>query len=213
MDYNDEDSLYAVYKIVLIGDSGVGKTNIVSRYTDDTFELETKSTIGVEFRTRTIHFDKKTIKLQIWDTAGQERYRAITSAYYRGALGIILAFDLTNNQSFQHLSNWLEEVYKNIDNTIIIIIGNKSDMKYLRTVKTEDGINFAKQNNCAYMETSALNGNNIVQVYEYLATAIMEKSLQTFPMLEDDSYDIITPSSNIIINPNLNTKKNKSCCN
>ena len=130
--------------MVLIGDSGVGKSNLLSRFTRNEFNLDSKSTIGVEFATRSIQIDNKTIKAQIWDTAGQERYRAITSAYYRGAVGALLVYDISKSLSFENVTRWLKELRDHADsNIVIMLVGNKTDQRHLRAVPTEDGKNFA----------------------------------------------------------------------
>ena len=130
--------------VVLIGDSGVGKSNLLSRFTRNEFNLDSKSTIGVEFATRSIQIDGKTIKAQIWDTAGQERYRAITSAYYRGAVGALLVYDIGKSSSFENVSRWLKELRDHADsNIVIMLVGNKTDKRHLRAVSTEDGKAFA----------------------------------------------------------------------
>jgi Ras-related protein Rab-11A len=130
--------------VVLIGDSGVGKSNLLSRFTRNEFNLDSKSTIGVEFATRSIQIDNKTIKAQIWDTAGQERYRAITSAYYRGAVGALLVYDISKSLSFENVTRWLKELRDHADsNIVIMLVGNKTDQRHLRAVPTEDGKQFA----------------------------------------------------------------------
>ncbi|KAJ8503750.1 hypothetical protein OPV22_004636 [Ensete ventricosum] len=129
-----------LFKIVLIGDSGVGKSNILSRFTRNEFCLDSKSTIGVEFATKTLQIEGKTIKAQIWDTAGQERYRAITSAYYRGAVGALLVYDITKKQTFDNVRRWLRELRDHADsNIVIMMVGNKSDLHHLRAVSEDDG--------------------------------------------------------------------------
>ena len=121
--------------VVLVGDSGVGKSNLLSRFTRNEFSLETKSTIGVEFATRSIQVGGKTIKAQIWDTAGQERYRAITSAYYRGAVGALLCYDIAKSVTYKNVKRWLTELRENAaENIVIMLVGNKSDLKHLREV-------------------------------------------------------------------------------
>merc|ERR1719158_1486425 len=129
-----------LFKVVLIGDSGVGKSNLLTRFTRDEFKSDSKSTIGVEFATQTIQVDKKNIKAQIWDTAGQERYRAITSAYYRGAVGALLVYDITREVSFEDVKSiWLQELRTHADEKIVImLVGNKSDLRHLRHVTTEE---------------------------------------------------------------------------
>lgn len=130
--------------MVLIGDSGVGKSNLLLRFTKNDFLMESKSTIGVEFATRTLKVAGKTIKAQIWDTAGQERYRAITSAYYRGAVGALLVYDITKKQTFDNTERWLSELREHADDDIVILlVGNKSDLRHIRAVSTEEGSAFA----------------------------------------------------------------------
>ncbi|RYF38676.1 MAG: GTP-binding protein [Cytophagaceae bacterium] len=130
--------------MVLIGDSGVGKSNLLSRFTRNEFNLDSKSTIGVEFATRSIQVDAKTIKAQIWDTAGQERYRAITSAYYRGAVGALLVYDISKHQTYENVTRWLKELRDHADsNIVIMLVGNKSDLRHLRAVPTEEAKQFA----------------------------------------------------------------------
>lgn len=129
---------------MLIGDSGVGKSNLLSRFTRNEFNLDSKSTIGVEFATRSIQVDSKTIKAQIWDTAGQERYRAITSAYYRGAVGALLVYDISKHQTYENVTRWLKELRDHADaNIVIMLVGNKSDLRHLRAVPTEEAKAFA----------------------------------------------------------------------
>uniref|UniRef100_A0A8D2KT98 Ras-related protein Rab-25 n=1 Tax=Varanus komodoensis TaxID=61221 RepID=A0A8D2KT98_VARKO len=131
-------------EVVLIGDSGVGKSNLLSRFTRNEFNLESKSTIGVEFATRSIQVDSKTVKAQIWDTAGQERYRAITSAYYRGAVGALLVYDIAKYLTYENAERWLKELQDHADTSIVImLVGNKSDLRHLRAVPTDEAKSFA----------------------------------------------------------------------
>ncbi|MGH0121355.1 UNVERIFIED_CONTAM: hypothetical protein FKN15_032998 [Acipenser sinensis] len=130
--------------VVLIGDSGVGKTNLLSRFTRNEFNLESKSTIGVEFATRSINVEGKTVKAQIWDTAGQERYRAITSAYYRGAVGALLVYDIAKHLTYENGERWLKELRDHADsNIVIMLVGNKSDLRHLRAVPTDEAKAFS----------------------------------------------------------------------
>jgi Ras-related protein Rab-11A len=139
-----ETDRYPNIAVVLIGDSGVGKSNLLSRFTRNEFNLDSKSTIGVEFATRSIQVDAKTIKAQIWDTAGQERYRAITSAYYRGAVGALLVYDISKHQTYENVTRWLKELRDHADsNIVIMLVGNKSDLRHLRAVPTEEAKQFA----------------------------------------------------------------------
>ncbi|TRY68811.1 hypothetical protein TCAL_09620 [Tigriopus californicus] len=160
--------------LVLIGDSGVGKSNLLSRFTRNEFNLESKSTIGVEFATRSIQVDGKTIKAQIWDTAGQERYRAITSAYYRGAVGALLVYDIAKHLTYENVERWLRELRDHADaNIVIMLVGNKSDLRHLRAVPTDEAKAFAEQNNLSFIETSALDSTNVETAFHNILTGKM----------------------------------------
>lgn len=162
-----------VFKVVLIGDSAVGKSQLLARFARNEFSLDSKATIGVEFQTRTLQVDQRTIKAQIWDTAGQERYRAVTSAYYRGAVGAMLVYDITKRQSFDHMARWLEELRAHADkNLVIMLIGNKSDLGTLRVVPTEDAKEFAARESLFFMETSALEATNVENAFRTALTEI-----------------------------------------
>ncbi|KAG7272127.1 hypothetical protein CRUP_021987 [Coryphaenoides rupestris] len=142
---NRDDEYDFLFKVVLIGDSGVGKSNLLSRFTRNEFNLESKSTIGVEFATRSLQVDGKMIKAQIWDTAGQERYRAITSAYYRGAVGALLVYDIAKHLTYENVERWLKELRDHADNNIVImLVGNKSDLRHLRAVPTDEARAFSE---------------------------------------------------------------------
>lgn len=151
-----------LFKLLLIGDSGVGKSCLLLRFADDNFTDSYISTIGVDFRFRTITIDKKTVKLQIWDTAGQERFRTITSAYYRGADGIIMVYDVTSAESFEHVEEWLSEVdrYAN-ENTSKLLVGNKADLVDLKQVQEETATRFAEKLGISFLETSAKTATNV----------------------------------------------------
>ncbi len=151
-----------LFKLVLIGDSGVGKSNLLSRFTRNEFLYESKSTIGVEFATRNVSIEAKTVKAQIWDTAGQERYRAITSAYYRGAVGALLVFDITKRATYDNVDRWLKELREHADQDIVImLVGNKTDQPHLRGVTTAEAQQKAREFKLNYFETSALSGDNV----------------------------------------------------
>lgn len=164
--YRADDDYDYLFKVVLIGDSGVGKSNLLSRFTKDEFSLESKSTIGVEFATRTIHVADKVVKAQIWDTAGQERYRAITSAYYRGAVGALLVYDVTRQTTLENAARWLKELRDHTDSAIVImLVGNKADLRHLRAVTVEEAKEFAEKENTFFMETSALESTNVESAF------------------------------------------------
>ncbi|KAJ3693187.1 hypothetical protein LUZ60_008667 [Juncus effusus] len=164
--FGDNQRLDYVFKVVMVGDSAVGKSQLLARFVRNEFSLESKATIGVEFQTKTLMIDHKNVKAQIWDTAGQERYRAVTSAYYRGAVGAMLVYDISNPHSFSHIPHWLAELRSNADKNItIILIGNKSDLNSLRGVQTEDAKRFAVEENLFFMETSALETTNVESAF------------------------------------------------
>ncbi|KAK9217327.1 hypothetical protein WN943_005954 [Citrus x changshan-huyou] len=177
----DEEYDY-LFKVVLIGDSGVGKSNLLSRFTRNEFCLESKSTIGVEFATRTlqkirtVELDGKTIKLQIWDTAGQERFRTITSSYYRGAHGIIIVYDVTGMESFNNVKQWLNEIdrYAN-DSVCKLLVGNKCDLVVNKVVDTRTAKAFADELGIPFLETSAKDAINVEQAFLTMAGEIKKK--------------------------------------
>lgn len=179
---NGDEKIDYVYKVVVIGDSAVGKTQVLSRFTRNEFCFDSKSTIGVEFQTRTVAIQSKVVKAQIWDTAGQERYRAVTSAYYRGALGAVLVYDITKRQSFDHVARWVEELRVHADNSIVIaLIGNKVDLEDKREVPSEDAVEFAESQGLYFFETSALTGDNVEAAFfkllEEIYSVVSKKTL------------------------------------
>lgn len=170
-----DDDYDFLFKVVLIGDSGVGKSNLLSRFTRNEFTLESLSTIGVEFATKTIKCEGKTVKAQIWDTAGQERYRAITSAYYRGAVGALLVYDISKHGTFENVERWLNELRDHADsNIVVMLVGNKSDLRYLRSVTTEEATSFAANHNLAFIETSALDSTGVDTAFTRMLTELFK---------------------------------------
>ncbi|GAU88153.1 hypothetical protein RvY_00901 [Ramazzottius varieornatus] len=159
--------------LVKVGDSGVGKTNILSRFARNEFTLDSKSTIGVEFATRSLQIDGKVVKAQCWDTAGQERYRAIGSAYYRGALGALVVYDITKHASYDNCRKWLRELKEHTEGKVVImLIGNKSDLRHLRAVQVEEAKAYAESEQISFMETSALEATNIDHAFQNVLTEI-----------------------------------------
>ncbi|CAL5050157.1 unnamed protein product [Urochloa decumbens] len=151
-----------VFKIVVIGDSAVGKTQLLGRFTRDEFFLDSKSTIGIEFQTRTVDIARRRVKAQIWDTAGQERYRAVTSAYYRGALGAMLVYDVTRRHTFEHAARWVDELRAHADKSIVVmLIGNKADLAGGRAVAADEAAAFAEEQGLFFSEASALSGGRV----------------------------------------------------
>uniref|UniRef100_A0A7N1A4E3 Uncharacterized protein n=1 Tax=Kalanchoe fedtschenkoi TaxID=63787 RepID=A0A7N1A4E3_KALFE len=163
--YDDHECDY-LFKAVLIGDSAVGKSNLLSRFARDEFRLDSKPTIGVEFAYRNVKIGDAVVKAQIWDTAGQERFRAITSSYYRGALGAILVYDITRKSTFDNLKKWLWELREHSSpGTVIVLVGNKSDLTHSREVSEEEGKKFAEAESLCFMETSAMENVNVEEAF------------------------------------------------
>lgn len=220
---NAEDFDY-LFKIVLIGDSAVGKSNLLSRFAKNEFNIESKPTLGVEFACRTIVAENKHIKVQIWDTAGQERYKAITTAYYRGAVGALLVYDITRTNSFENVGRWLEELREHASPDLeVMLVGNKCDLKNLRCVKTEDARAFAEQDNLQFIETSAMDNKNVEDAFKALINKIYQglkrksgESLDTSTMMDKEGG--MSVDYKLKVSQKENAKKakekenNDSCC-
>ena len=172
----DDDNYDLIFKIVLIGDSGVGKTNILSRFINNEFSLTTQATVGVEFGSKIIKKGEKLIKLQIWDKAGQERYKSITSAYYKGSKGAFVVYDISRKSTFDNVDKWIDELKNHgSEDVFIMLVGNKSDLKDKREISEEDVQKKAQLYNVAFCETSALEGKNIEYAFESLINEITKK--------------------------------------
>lgn len=166
-----------LFKLLLIGDSGVGKSCLLLRFSDDTYSETYISTIGVDFKIRTIKLDGKHIKLQIWDTAGQERFRTITSSYYRGAHGIIIVYDVTDSKSFANVQFWLDEVAKYADQNVCrLLVGNKCDLVSKREVSKEVAQNFADKVSITLIEASAKESQNVEEAFVNMAKTIAQNA-------------------------------------
>ncbi|KAK4801146.1 hypothetical protein SAY86_021633 [Trapa natans] len=208
-----------VFKVVLIGDSAVGKSQILSRFARNEFSLDSKATIGVEFQTRTLVIEHKSVKAQIWDTAGQERYRAVTSAYYRGAVGAMLVYDITRRQSFDHIPRWLEELRSHADKNIaIMLVGNKTDLEKQRAISTDDAKEFAEKEGLFFLETSALNASNVESAFFTVLTEIFNvvnrKSLAAGDRQVNGNPVSLSGKKIIVPGPaqEITAKSKMSCC-
>lgn len=166
-----------LFKFILIGDSTVGKTCVLTRFVDGWFKAESDPTIGVEFGSKVLKCKSGvTVRLQVWDTAGQESFRSITRSYYRGAIGALLVYDITNANSFENLPSWLKDSLDATNQNIgIVLVGNKSDLETEREVNKEVAKNFAKENNLLFLETSAKNGTNVEKIFQILSEQILAK--------------------------------------
>jgi len=188
---------------LLIGDSGVGKSCLLLRFADDTYTESYISTIGVDFKIRTVELDGKTIKLQIWDTAGQERFRTITSSYYRGAHGIIVVYDVTDVESFNNVKQWLHEIDRYASESVNkLLVGNKSDLASKRAVSFEARKEFADSLGIEFVETSAKNATNVEKAFMAMSSQIKQK-MKTQPSKDP---------KNTKINPGSSVNQNKGGC-
>jgi len=167
-------------KVVIVGDSHVGKSSLLVRFADQTFTLGHKGTIGVDFRFRTLVSAKRVVKLQIWDTAGQERFRTMTSAYYRGAAGFVVCFDLTVRDSFDAISSWLEELeaYRENGRSVVVLCGTKADMHHERMVERDEVDALGKRLGLAYFETSSKNDVNVEELFLELTKEMVARRKQ-----------------------------------
>ncbi|RXG70036.1 Ras-related protein Rab-11B [Armadillidium vulgare] len=169
---NRDDEYDYLFKVVLVGDCGVGKTNLLSRFIRNEFDVESEVTF-CEYVNKSFEIDGKTIKAQIWNTAGLERYRAITSAYYRGAVGALLVYDIAKHLTYQNVERWLRELRDDADqNIVIMLVGNKSDLRHLRSVPMEEAKAFAEKNGLSFIETSALDSTNVETAFHNILTEI-----------------------------------------
>jgi len=168
-----------LFKLVLVGDSGVGKTSLLTQFISEEAAVQPQPTIGLEFHCKTLYLPSGVrVRAQVWDTAGQEKYRAITTAHYRRAAGVLIVFDLTSQVSYQHVKTWLEQLYEVLPrDTPILLIGNKRDLSALRQVSKEVAQSFAEDNSLLYIETSALKTSSVQSAFATLIDAMHQKQV------------------------------------
>jgi len=189
-------------KLLIIGDSGVGKTCFLLRFSDDNFTASHLTTIGIDFKLKTIEVDGKTIKLQIWDTAGQERFRTITQTYYKGAMGIILAYDCTDENSFNNIRNWVQQIKMHANEDVAkVLIGNKCDRPD-KKISAEQGEALARELGIKFFETSAKTNVNVNETFNFIAKEIKDKRLG----------EALGTTGNIRVTNAQPTGKKKGCC-
>ncbi|XP_048248526.1 ras-related protein Rab-37-like isoform X5 [Haliotis cracherodii] len=199
----DEDSDTTEYKVMLIGDSGVGKTCLLVRFKDGTFLSGSFiSTVGIDFRNKVVDVEGTKVKLQIWDTAGQERFRSITHAYYRDAHALLLLYDVTNKASFDNIRAWLAEINEYAqEDVVIMLLGNKADIAGERVIRREDGERLAREYGVAFMETSAKTGMNVELAFMAVARDLKMKKTRRPNEPKFNVADYVEQE-----------KKNASCC-
>ena len=208
-----------LFKVVIIGDSGVGKSSLLTRYTVDRFDLEAKSTIGVEFAARNVTVDGKVVRAQVWDTAGQERYRAITSAYYRGAAGALVVFDITKRDTFDNAAKWLCEL-RNYNAPaapgVVMLVGNKRDLRHLRAVSTEEATAFADKERLVYIETSALSSTGVEEGFSQLLTAVYHSNSRNVRLTAAATERALPTTTTLTLTPTptgaRRTPRRRACC-
>uniref|UniRef100_A0A8C9AQE6 Ras-related protein Rab-13 n=1 Tax=Prolemur simus TaxID=1328070 RepID=A0A8C9AQE6_PROSS len=182
-----------LFKLLLIGDSGVGKTCLIIRFAEDNFNNTYISTIGIDFKIRTVDIEGKKIKLQVWDTAGQERFKTITTAYYRGAMGIILVYDITDEKSFENIQNWMKSIKENASAGVErLLLGNKCDMEAKRKVQKEQADKLAREHGIRFFETSAKSSMNVDEVRPIPLKQMKDRLLQTFPRFSEQKKNVNT---------------------
>ncbi|CAB3402191.1 unnamed protein product [Caenorhabditis bovis] len=166
-----------LFKLLIIGDSGVGKSSLLLRFADNTFSENYITTIGVDFKIRTMDIDGQKIKLQIWDTAGQERFRTITSTYYRGTHGVVVVYDVTNGESFGNVKRWLLEIENNCDTVQKVLVGNKCEAESQRVVLESDARSYADSMNIKFFETSAKEDRNVEPMFQCITRLVLNAKL------------------------------------
>ena len=198
------------YKIVIIGDQHVGKTSILSKYKYETIEENYAPTVGIDFLTKNVFLEDKTIRLIMWDTAGQERFKSLIPSYLKNAHSIILTFDITSKNSFNSLNKWLEDIKNNVqDSVFIVLCGNKIDLNNKRQVNFEDAQKFAKDNDLVYIETSAITGDGIKKLFDLITKSFYDGGISIGNESQVNERSIVLQPNNNVIDEG-NNKKN--CC-
>ena len=201
-----EEDYDFIFKVLLLGNSDVGKSSLILRYVDQTWSDTFVPTIGVDFKVKSLEIDDKKIKMQIWDTAGQERFRNVISSYFRGSHGVFVIYDITNRDSFKNLECWLSEIEKNANQNILkILVGNKNDLEDDREIKTEEGQAFANRNGMQFMETSAKMNVNVNEAFEALAKLMIQFNSENKPVLNKNE-------NKKLISSGKDLKTQKKCC-
>ncbi|KAI9305221.1 GTP-binding protein ypt1, partial [Cunninghamella echinulata] len=197
-----------LFKLLLIGDSGVGKSCLLLRFADDTYTESYISTIGVDFKIRTIELEGKTVKLQIWDTAGQERFRTITSSYYRGAHGIIVVYDVTDQDSFNNVKQWLNEIERYAAEGVNkLLVGNKSDLTDKKVVGTDQAKELSEDLKIPLLETSAKDATNVEQAFLTMAKQIKDKMGSTIQQQQQQKSTVRVGQG-----ASIEQKQSSGCC-
>ena len=207
----DDDNYELMVKVVIVGDSGVGKTNIMSKYLKNEFHEDSKATVGVEFGSKQFNIQGHQVKAQIWDTAGQERYKAITSAYYKGAKGAFIVYDISRKNTFDSISRWVSDITATADKKItLILIGNKSDLEDQRQVTKEQGEEKAKEFGLAFLETSASSGDNLEKAFSLMINEVYKKCQEDIVGETEDN--VVDQGKDITLDKAKGKPDKKKCC-
>ena len=205
---NSEQEAQIVLKLLLLGDSSVGKTSIIIKYISNKFMDTNIATLGVDYMDKTVDYNNLKVFLQIWDTSGEEKFRSITRNFYRNADGLLVVFDLTCKESFNHVKNWINEAKEHKNDIKTILVGNKLDLEDEREVDKETALKFAEKNNLKYLETSAKNGKNINNSFKEMIALILNDKTE-----QEIKKEFTKSDSSISINSGKDGKKiKKSCC-
>ena len=204
----DDENYDFIFKVLLLGNSDVGKSSLLLRYVDSVWNDAFVPTIGVDFKVKTLTINEKKVKMQIWDTAGQERFRTVVSTYFRGAHGILLLYDVTNRDSFKNLESWLIEIEKNAKEKVLkILIGNKCDLTDDREIQSDEGKAFALRNGMEFMETSAKMNTNVSEAFETLGKLMIEFNSKSNTTSQKNNQN-----KNLKASSGMDLKTKKGCC-
>lgn len=210
-----DDSFDYLFKIILVGDSDVGKTCVVQSFKSGLFSEKQQNTIGVDFTVRTMDIDGKKVKMQVWDTAGQERFRTITQSYYRSAHGAMVAYDITRRTTFESVIHWIQEVQQyGAASVVLILIGNKSDLDSQRQVLFEDACTMAEERGAlAALETSAKQAQNVEEAFSLMARELLARNGMTITdeHSQDTPHFLIGTNSHPIHGPVSSDRKSCDC--
>ena len=211
-------NFHYLFKYIIIGDSAVGKSNLLLQYCHNKFNDDYQATIGVEFGAKNLTVNNKIYRVQIWDTAGQENFRSITRAYYKNSVCALVVYDITNKDTFNNVQTWIEDCKNQSPKTIfMVLVGNKNDLEDKRQVKYEEGMELANKNGMMFFETSAKSGFNVEEIFNSSAKAIAQKIDDGFYELSNDSCGI-KMGINVSVGNNVSLgegskKKSNGCCN